>query len=406
MKRSNQSRKPRAAQRRTKPAKKNTPRPQPSAGKSITRGLAGIANQFIPGSGSIVRGVSQLFGFGAYTTADAEAILASKVPSMNATLDRGIRVSHHEYVGDVTSSTSFSVHSYPINPGVQVAFPWLSSVAASFQEYEINGLIFYFKSTSANALNSTNTALGQIIGAVQYNPYLPAPQDKISMLGLASASDGKPSESNIYPVECKADMVVYRSKLIRTGAVTDDLAKYDHGNFFLGSNGSQAAAVVGELHIVYDITLKKPRLIRESAANAWYYHEYSAEGKSSGADPFAGESKILVPNLPVVRTGSEFKIPKAFAVAGTKYCFRVYWSGVAAAVNDATMGLSNATFTTTVQGALSRINSPAAGVNSARYMDEMHIVVTASNVDTTLTFGNDSTIPTDSSWDVIVTEEA
>jgi len=156
-------------------AKVNRPRPQPSAGASIMRGLTGVANQFMPGAGSLITGVGKLMGFGAYTTAEAEKILASRVPSMNSTLDRGVRIAHHEYLGDVQSTTGFSVIKYSINPGMANTFPWLSTLASAFQEWELIGCIFFFKATSANALNSTNTALGQIIGAVQYNPYQPSP---------------------------------------------------------------------------------------------------------------------------------------------------------------------------------------------------------------------------------------
>jgi len=318
----------------TKRVVRNRPRKQPNSTPALVKGISGIANQFIPGAGALIRGASKFFGFGAYTTEEANRVLASRVPSMNSTLDYGVRVSHHEYLGDVSSATNFTVGKYPINPGVSLTFPWLSTLATSFQEYELNGLLFFFKATSANALNSTNTALGQIIGATQYNPYLPVPTSKIAMLGLSSAADGKPSESNIFPVECKADMVLFRSKLIRSGAVSDDLAKYDHGNFILAANGSQAIATVGELHVVYDITLKKPKLEVAEASPAWYAHFHATASGATGTGPLDGTIITDANNLGVTidQKTRTITIPATQCVAGTPYRMILYYDGSSASV--------------------------------------------------------------------------
>jgi len=354
-------------------------------------------------------GVSKLLGFGAYTTADAERILASKVPSMNATLDQGVRIAHHEYLADVTSSTGFATKTYPINPGLETTFPWLSTVASAFQEYEINGLIFFFKATSSNALNSTNTALGQIIGAVQYNPYLAAPGSKVEMLGLSSASDGKPSESNIYPVECKADMTLFRSKLVRWSGVTDDLAKYDHGNFFLGANGSQYASVVGELHVVYDILLKKPKLW-STVSPAWFTHVVSSTSVAT-ATPLGTSWSIVKGNLGVNLTSNTISIQPAYVVPNTKYQIIVVWSGanVVTAVVP-TLGLVNASGATADyynNGAYSNVQVAPENAGSGKQVMLRHMFVTvAGNTETIVSFGLGGTIPTGGtpSVDIILSE--
>lgn len=49
---------------------------------------------------------------------------------------------------------------YSVNPGQQVSYPWLSTIAANFESYRIIGQLYEFKTMSADALNSTNTALG------------------------------------------------------------------------------------------------------------------------------------------------------------------------------------------------------------------------------------------------------
>lgn len=387
---------PRNQSNNKKPRKqrqRNTPRPQPSVGRSIARGVSALANTFIPGSGGIVSGIGRLLGFGAYTSEQAEGLLASRVPSMHATLDRGVRIAHHEFLGDVSSSVAYSSQTYPLNPGMQATFPWLCTVASAFQEYEINGCVFYFKSTSASALNSTNTALGQIVGAFQYNPYLAAPASKIAILGLSGSTDGKPSESNLFPVECKADMVLMRSKLIRTGGVADDLAKYDHGNFFLAAVGSQAAATVGELHVVYDVTLKKPRL---SSSAAGQYARLNSTDSVTLLYPLGATRNISCDNMGLVTTTTTIQLPGNMVFASTMYKLTIIWSAVTAAtITCPALTVAGASYVNRFFGTtVSSLSSPPNGVSSQTLILTAMVTATSTGTPITFTLGTGGVIPT------------
>lgn len=235
---------------------------------------AGAINTLIPGAGSALRGGLKVFGFGKYRGGSG-GMQASPLATMRTTADQGVRVTHHEYLFDVNSSTSFTTTSVPINPGLSL-YPWLSRIASPFQKYILHGMVFYFKSTAANALNSTNTALGYLAGATQYNTYLPLPTDKTTFFGIAGARDAKPAEDNCFPVECSPALTQNRVYFIRDGAVDNDLAKYDIGRFMLATGGSQAAAVIGELHVAYDITLIEPDPVLRGSADLARYHAVSA----------------------------------------------------------------------------------------------------------------------------------
>lgn len=384
--------------KRSKKSSRAAKRPQrkQNAMTTISRGLADVANRFVPGSGPVLRGVSRLLGFGAYTREGAETFLASKVPAMHATLDKGIRVSHHEYLGEVNSSVLFTLLTYPINPGMAVTFPWLSTVASAFQKWEDNGIVFYFKSTSASALNSTNTALGSMIGAVTYNPYQNAPTDKIAMLGLSGATAGKPAEDNLFPVECKTAQSLFATKLVRITGVTDDLAKYDSGNFHFASVGAQAAAAVGELHVVYDITLKEPKL----AQSGWVSTLYLA-GTIAGASPL-GTQAATTPTVNTNPLGCgvdyanhRLSIPAGACLADHVYRFRWYVYGTAAAVTHPMVGFVNMV---TKNGPLTATDAAAAaptnGANTATMMYEVFLTVTNPAVVSYVTFGVAGTLPT------------
>lgn len=131
---------------------------------------------------------------------------SSKMASFG-TVRGGCRVRHSEYLGDVfTSGTAGNFQNdgiWIINPGNPDTFPWLSRLAMQFQEYHFRGLMFQFKTTSVDALNSTNTALGVVIGATNYNIAQPAFASKQEMDNYEFVVSGKPSRSWNYPVNCR-----------------------------------------------------------------------------------------------------------------------------------------------------------------------------------------------------------
>lgn len=171
-----------------------------------------------------------------------------------------------EYIGDVVSSSSantFNLHSYSVNPGLESTFQWLSQVAANYEEYEFQGLYFEFRTMSADALNSTNTALGQVIMAMNYNAASPVFQNKQAMENYEGGVSGKPSSSIRYFVECAKLRTVLSELYVRQGLVPtgQDQRLYDLGNFQIATNGLQGTSVnLGELWVSYQVSLRKPKL--------------------------------------------------------------------------------------------------------------------------------------------------
>lgn len=190
------------------------------------------------------------------------------VPKFGGSSEGHIYVAHREYLGEVTTGgdpfTTFGV--YPLNPGMSQTFPWLSSIAANFEEYEFNGLIFEFVSHSANALNSTDTALGAVMMATQYNANSAPFSDKASMMQYDKTVSGKPSVNIVHAVECARRKTVLPEMFVRTGPVVQtatapqDMRMYDWGKFQLSTQGMQDPCTLGELWVTYSVTLRKPKL--------------------------------------------------------------------------------------------------------------------------------------------------
>jgi hypothetical protein len=271
--------------------------------------------------------VSRIFGQGDYNMAGQNL---SSMPPTFAPLGTGFRIAHREYLTDIVGSTAFQSVTYHINPGLEFTFPWLSSVAANFEEYRIHGMVVYLKTNSATAVSSTNTALGVWGVVTQYEVTDPDFITKQQCENYTGCSSSVPSCSVLHAVECKINANVLKKFFVRTDEVTDDQKFYDMGKFQVFTQGMQAASNIGELWISYDVEFTKPRL-PVGGAQA-FTDTYSNTAVSSGL-PLATASLLnptsgtIGTNVQVSGSNNRINFP-AGAVPGT-YLIAIGWSSSA-----------------------------------------------------------------------------
>lgn len=359
-------------------------------GRAVMRGVTQAADRFLPGSGLAVKGMRNLFGLGAYNgSLKSNSLLASPVPRVNSVRDRGIRISHHEYIGDISSTVAFNAGTYPINPGISSTFPWLSNVASNFQKYIMHGLVFVFRSTSADALNSTNTALGYVAGAVEYNVYESAPSTKALMLNISGARDGNPADDNVYPIECSGSITNQPVHFVRNGGVSDDLAKYDLGAFYLATGGSQAAAVIGELHVSYDVTLIEPSPV-DATIGVSGAHYLLVGANNTNPDGTSVTKQYDILGATFVFGGSP-----TITVPGNGHVieFIFQYIGTGAAVVSPTIGVAGCTaFNLYASDTVSGLLFPANGVTTAQ-LSISKAVKTTIGTNAVISVGTGGTLP-------------
>lgn len=223
---------------------------------------------------------SKFLGFGDYTVKTNSIVnkAAQGIPVMHST-NMSTIVRHREYIGDVYSSPSpgqFVAQQYVLNPGMQPTFPWLSSLARQYQEYSFKGVVFEYISTSANALNSVNTALGTVMMGTQYRSTAPPFTNKIELLNEYYSTDAKPSENFVHAIECDPKENPFQVQYVRMGDIPlnngEDPKMYDLGTFTIASVGCQGVAVnLGELWVSYEVELKKPQLGANLSIGASHY---------------------------------------------------------------------------------------------------------------------------------------
>jgi len=209
------------------------------------------------------KGATALFksvtGFGDYKV-KSNTLLSGASPAVFRGGDRSTVVRHREYVQDITGSTAFSSTSFAVNPGNPTLFPWLAAIAQSYEQYKIHGLIFEYKSTSTDSINSVITALGTVIMATDYNVLNPNFTTKIAMENFEFATSSKPSETMLHPLECDPSQTPTNEYFIAPAGSGGDMRFVNMANFQLATVGMQAVGVIGELWCSFEIELIKPRL--------------------------------------------------------------------------------------------------------------------------------------------------
>lgn len=219
--------------------------------------------------GSYLHYIGKIFGSGDYVTSAQQVksntlVNSSQVPQFTHG-KHTMRIQHREFLGDIYSSATagaFNLQDFPINPGQLASFPWLANVVGvNYQQYRINGMVFEFRSMSADALNSTNTALGSVVMATDYDSTDQRFTSKAQMENTEFGVSCKPSSCMIHAIECARNQTAINELYMRPSAVPSgaDIRLYDLGRFSIATVGLQAASVnLGELWVSYDIEFLKP----------------------------------------------------------------------------------------------------------------------------------------------------
>lgn len=253
-----------------KPKTRKGPGPMENLGTAL--GYLGGGILGAPGVGSQIgkyagRAVGWITGTGDYITNYGDVSQNACITPNFSGSDFTI-ISRKEYLGDIISgtlvgsATGFNVQSYPLNPAQTTAFPWLASIASNYEQYDILGMVYEFKSTSGDA-TGINTSLGSVIMATQYDPTKPIFQSKLEMEDYFFSTTCKPSSSMLHAIECKNSLSPTSGMLYtRSGSLSGtDLRWTDFGKFSIATQGMPNAGTnLGELWVSYKIKLMKPRL--------------------------------------------------------------------------------------------------------------------------------------------------
>lgn len=234
-------------------------------GGRFAGGLLGMGDAGAAAGTGLGAAISRWLGSGDYVVKENSIVqrASTGVPMMHKT-DQTVVLRHREYLGEVRSSTAFTVqNAFAINPGLRETFPWASGIASQFTQYRIRGMVYHYVPTSGNAVSSTNPALGSVMLQTSYRADDNAPTSKVETLNEYWACEARPDVEFCHPIECDPKENPFGVHYVRTGSVSSssNILMYDIGQTWLCTSGMQTdGSVVGDLWVTYEIELKKPIL--------------------------------------------------------------------------------------------------------------------------------------------------
>lgn len=326
-----------------------------------------------------------------------------QVPVMHSSSET-ITFRHREYICDVNSSIAFQTTRFNINPGLAASFPYLSAIAQNFQEYKFKGLVYEFKSTSADSLNSTNTSLGQVMMACQYQSDAANFVNKVQLLNEMWATDGKPSQNLILPIECDPKENIYALQYVRSGAVPtgQDQKMYDMAIVTVATQGSQAAANVGELWVTYEVELYKPKLSSGLGLALPSYHMLATSGVSTAAY-FGANATNTVNFNQLGMTISTTSLIFPTGVVGT-YLVTIYWNGSSTACVQPTFSFTNCVGTAVTFGGGGTKLSNSTVNNTTNLLNIFTVSITDNTVSPYVSLSGGTLPASITALDVFVTQ--
>jgi len=290
----------------------------PNALTHYTKGLGRWAGKQV--GRAAMTYLPSLFGSGDYNlkgnslVKNAENLEANSVPQFT-TGKRGTRIREREYIGDIIASSTqgaFNDQVFTINPTNSAAFPWLSTVASQYQQWEPHGIVFEFVSTSSE-FNGSSQALGTVVMATNYNVYDSPFPNKQVMENSDYANSTAPSDSAVHGIECDPKERPTPVMYIETPP-GGSLQLSSLGNFQVATQGMSVASVtLGELWVSYDITFYKKQISSATALTSFWQ---ATATTVSGASPLVAPvvtsgSSAYFTTLTIVGTGVNVYFPTA-----------------------------------------------------------------------------------------------
>lgn len=248
-------------------------------------------------------------GHGAYESnnlVDDGGVAPAGITSLPAIDETGtVTICHREYLTDIFGpTTAFNVQTYYLNPGLDTQFPFLSQIAANYEEYEWVQLVFEYRSTTTDIGTSTTGQCGTVIMATNYNAGAVPFTDKQQMMEYAHAMSVKTTENMVHGVECDPEKNGGSAgKYVRTTNVPQyqDPKTYDLGIFQVAVANSPTGFQnypIGELWVYYTVHLRKPKLgsLRGVQINRDIYCSSYVTPVFTGAAPFGTSTAIYRSN--------------------------------------------------------------------------------------------------------------
>jgi hypothetical protein len=200
---------------------------------------------------------------------------------------RNTVITHSEFIGTVTtSSTSFQLNKFiSIQPGLNVAFPWLSTIAGNFDRYRFLSLEFDFIPACPTS------TLGTVYMAFDPDALDNGPIQTSDMFQYKANLQFSPFLTQ--KLKLSKDLIdrILYTRLASQNIGNGDLKTYDVGSFFLATDMTASGVSLGTIRMTYRIVLIDPQ------PRADGYIGYAAQYTGNSTNTF---SSVVYNSMPVI----------------------------------------------------------------------------------------------------------
>jgi len=167
------------------------------------------------------------------------------------------RVTHRELINaSVNGTTSYTiVGSYPLQPGLATTFPWLSTIATSYEQFRFHKLIFHYVPFVATSTSGTTMLMAD------YNASDAVPTTETQFMDHPGATSAAVWEHISFRCSLSDLHALGPRRYIRNCATAGDIKTFDCGNFYIASDNCASAISSGKLYVEYDVELFTPQLV-------------------------------------------------------------------------------------------------------------------------------------------------
>ena len=247
--------------------------------------------------------ISKIFGSGDYEVAAPSAgvqnnsfLANDSTPQFENSHDGAITITFSEYLGYVPVTTDFTVQTFELDVTNKVTFPWLSTIAKNFQQYEFLGVMILVRSNMSPL--TTSATMGTNFGSVRYDVDSLVPTNKVEIMNSLFSANGRASADLVFPVECNPDQtIIWPLKIRQPGESHGDEQLYSMGKFDCASEGAPVTAAKGkEVLIMYKVRMLKPRLLTGNG-NPMFGMDLKGTSNTEPFDPIANTARVSQPRV-------------------------------------------------------------------------------------------------------------
>lgn len=169
-------------------------------------------------------------------------------PKMTTRPDGTVTVSHRSFLAPILNTINFETVQVACNPGLVGSFPWLSGLAARYEQYRFLRLRYEYRSVVASATN------GVVMMSFDYDAADDAPSSKAVQAQTVPNSEANVWMNNELQVPVDGAWRFVRQSTLASNL---DVKTYDMGNLWLSTIYGDGN-VGGELYVEFTVELKKP----------------------------------------------------------------------------------------------------------------------------------------------------